>query len=69
MGIVFATYSLLVDGAENVTTKDILSITHPKANQVMSPGQQVIVQYTIHGTSKSEYIHTHIYVYFTNNCL
>ncbi|KAG2232397.1 hypothetical protein BDF21DRAFT_394126 [Thamnidium elegans] len=53
VGIVFATCSLLVDGAENVTTNNIVSIAHPKANQVMSPGQLVIVQYTIHGTPKN----------------
>lgn len=65
VGILFATCSLLADGAENVITKDILSIAHPKANQVMSPGQQIVVQYTIHGTPKSEYVRTYILVNFT----
>ncbi|KAI9361016.1 Six-hairpin glycosidase-like protein [Pilaira anomala] len=51
VGLVFATCSFLVDGTTAAT--DLLTITNPKANQPMLPGQQVIIQYTVHGSPKT----------------
>lgn len=69
VGLVFATCSFLVDGTTAAT--DLLTITNPKANQPMLPGQQVIVQYTVHGTPKSKSIFYLFYFYsiYTNNLL
>lgn len=41
--------------ADETTTNALVSINNPKVNQMLIPGQQVILQYTINGIPTSKY--------------
>lgn len=49
VGILLATSPLLAEADGNLIT-----VNNPVANQILTPGQQVIVKYTVNGVPQSE---------------
>lgn len=49
--ILFATYTILANAD---STASLLAINNPVANQILIPGQQVIVKYTVNGVPQSK---------------
>lgn len=48
---VFLVYLLSVVAADEPTTNALISVENPKPNQVLAPGQQLMIQYTVHSAS------------------
>lgn len=53
--IAFFLAVITVAVADEATTSALVTITNPKINQMLTPSQQLILQYTINGVSLSKW--------------